>query len=104
MSRAKWMHKKRVWKTNFWGSHKLPQAHKKCAMKMKVARRIRIRKKLHVCKNVSWKESIYKICTENSCHGYQPASDQWLLIQWRYYLFSKWVNGCQGDGFSSVGT
>ena len=23
-------------KNNFWGSNKLPQAHKKCAMKMKV--------------------------------------------------------------------
>ena len=29
------MHKKRVRK-NFQGSHKLPQAHEKCAMKMKV--------------------------------------------------------------------
>ena len=27
-----------------------------------------------------------------------------LWIQWKYYLLSKWVSWCQGDGLSSVGT
>ena len=42
----KWMHKKRVLK-NFRGSNKLPQAHKKCVMKMKDTK-----KKWHTHKNV----------------------------------------------------
>ena len=50
-----------------------------------------------------WQEGVYKARTENSCHGYQTASGQRFFIHWRYYLFSKRVNRCQGDGFSSVG-
>ena len=40
---------------------------------------------------------------ERSCHGYQRASGEQFLIQRRYYLFGKQMNGCRGDGFSSVG-
>ena len=46
-------------------------------------------------------EGVYKVRAENSCHGFQTTLGQRFL---RYYLFSKRVNRCQGDGFSSVGT
>ena len=46
---------------------------------------------------------VYKACAENSCHGYQTTSGQRFFIHCRYYLFSKRVNRCQGDGFLSVG-
>ena len=33
----------------------------------------------------------------------RTGENERLLTQRRYYLFSKWVNWCQGDSFSSVG-
>ena len=82
---------------NFRGSRKLPQAHEKSVRwKWKKENDARV-------KYYWWKEGIYRVSMKNSCHGYQPASTRWLLIQWRYYLFSRQVNGCLGDGFSSVG-
>ena len=48
-------------------------------------------------------EGVYKARAEYSCHGYQTTSGHRFLIHWRYYLFSKRVNRCHGDGFSSVG-
>ena len=92
--RTKWMHKKRVWK-NISGAHVSPRKS--------VQWKWNKEKKRHACKNIIDGRRTFIIRTENSCHGYQPASDRWLLIQWRYYLFSKWVDGHQGDGFSSVG-
>ena len=49
------------------------------------------------------KEGVYKARAENLSHGYQTTSGQRFFIHWRYYLFSKRVNRCQGDGFLSVG-
>ena len=40
---------------------------------------------------------------ENPFHRYPTISGQRFFIHWRYYLFSKRVNSCQGDGFLSVG-
>ena len=45
------------------------------------------------------KEEVYKAHAENPSHGYQTTSGQQFFIHWRYYLFSKRVNRCQGDGF-----
>ena len=50
-----------------------------------------------------WKEGVYKAHVENLCNGYRTTPAQQFLIHWRYYLFSKRVNRCQGDGFLSVG-
>ena len=50
-----------------------------------------------------WKGAVYKVIAEHSCNGYQMTPVQRFLIHWRYYLFSKRLNRCQGDGFSSVG-
>ena len=44
-------------------------------------------------------KALYKAHTKNWGKPSQLASSQQSLIQRRYYLFSKWVNSCQGDGF-----
>ena len=46
---------------------------------------------------------VYIAHAKNSCHGYQMTSGQRFFIHLRYYLFSKRVNRCQGNGFLSVG-
>ena len=38
--------------------------------------------------------------TQKDRKGFEGSSDQLFR---RYYLSSKRLNGCQGDGFSSVG-
>ena len=40
---------------------------------------------------------------ESWCYGYQTTSGHRLYIHYRYYMFSKRVNRCQGDDFMSVG-
>ena len=84
---------------------KLPQAHEKvCDENERKKETNKQRKKNDGrLKYYWWQEGVYKARTENSCHGYQTASGQRFFIHWRYYLFSKRVNRCQGDGFSSVG-
>ena len=96
----KWMHKKRVWKKTFGvhASSRMPT--KKCAMKMKETNK---KKNDGHLKYFCGQEGVYNTRAESSCNGYQPTSAQRFLIHWRYYLFSKRVNRCQGDGFSSVG-
>ena len=101
----KWMHKKRVWKKTFGvhASSRMPT--KKCAMKMKETNKQRNKKRKNDgrLKYFCGQEGVYNTRAESSCNGYQPTSAQRFLIHWRYYLFSKRVNRCQGDGFSSVG-
>ena len=101
-STYKWMHKKRIWKntSGVHGSSRKPT--KKCVMKMKETNK---KKKNHRrLKYFCGQEGVYKTRAESSCNEYQTISAQRFLIHWRYYLFSKRVNGCQGDGFSSVGS
>ena len=87
------MHKKRILKntSGVHGSSRKPT--KKCAMKMKQ------RKNDGRLKYFCGQEGVYKTRAESSCNEYQTTSAQRFLIHLRYYLFSKLVNGCQGDGF-----
>ena len=50
-----------------------------------------------------WKEALYKAHIKNWGKRSKQASSQQFWTQSRYHLFSKRVNWCQGDGFSSVG-
>ena len=60
---------------NFRGSHKLPQAHEKCAMKMKESRRKKRR-----APKIFWMEGgVYKVIAEHLCNGYQTTPAQRLL-------------------------
>ena len=74
------------------------QAHEKCTMKIKESR-----KKTTTGAYIfdGRKEGVYKARTENSCHGYQVNDSSY--IEGTSYLFSKRVNRCQKDGFSSMG-
>ena len=82
---------------NFRGSRKLPHAHEKVCDENET-------KKKTTCalKCFWWKEALYKARIKNWGKQSKQASSQQFWTQWRYYLFSKQVNWCQGDGFSSV--
>ena len=100
----KWMHKKRIWKNSsevHASSRKLPQAHDK-SVRWKWNKETR-KKNDGRLKYFCGEEGVYKARAEYSCLGYQTTWSHRFLIHWRYYLFSKRVNRCHGDGFSSVG-
>ena len=94
------MHKKRVWKS-FWDSRKLSQAHEKCAMKIKQ----RNKKKQRAPKIFfdGRKEFIRCVRKTRAMDIKQLQVNDPSYIEGTTYLFSKRVNRCQGDGFSSVG-
>ena len=59
---------------------------KKCVMKMKETKKKKTTGRL---KYFRWKEEVYKVRVENSCHGYQMTLGQQFFMHRRYYLFSK---------------
>ena len=91
----KWTHKKRIWKKFFRGSRKLLQAHDK-SVRWKWNKKKKNDGRL---KYFCGQEGVYRTRVESSCNGYQTTSAQRFLIHWRYYLFSKQVNRCQGMVF-----
>ena len=71
----------------------LASPRKKCAMKMKES----IEELEKIEKVFDGREEFWCLWKDHVM-----ASGEQFLIQLRYYLFSKQVNGCQGDGFLSV--
>ena len=104
-STYKWMHKKRIWKIlpRFMGAPASPQKSVRWKWK-KQTNKQRRKKNDGRLKYFCGQEGVYKTRAESLCNEYQTISAQRFLIHWRYHLFSKRVNVCQGDGFSSVGT
>ena len=86
-------------KNNFRGSHKLPQAHEK------VCNENERRKKEQQAPKIIFdgrKEFIRRVRKTRLMDIKRLQVNDSSYI-WRYYLFSKRVNRCQGDRFLSVG-
>ena len=64
-------------KKYFRDSHELPEAHEKCAMKMKETKKEKNDGRL---KYFCGQEGVYKTRVERSCNGYQTTSAQRFLI------------------------
>ena len=81
---------------NFRGVHASSRKPmRKCVMKIKQ----RNKKKRYACKNVIDGRKPFIRHMKNWGKRSQQASSQQFLTQQRYYLFSKQVNWCHGDGF-----
>ena len=57
-----------------------------------------------MCKNVTDGRSTSCIQKAGENHLHKLQVNNSVHNKGTSYLFSKWVNWCQGDGFSSVGT
>ena len=99
----KWIHKKRVWRktSGVHASSRMPT--KKCAMKMKQRNKER-RSKRRARKNAfGGRKPFIRRTQRNWGKRSKQASSQRFWTQWRYHLFSKRVNWCQGGWFFERG-
>ena len=92
----KWMYKKRIWKI-FW-VHAIASSHKPM---IKVCDENETRKKRQAPKIFfdGRKEFIRRVWKARAMDIKRLQVKDFWYVNWRYYLFSKWVNRCQGDDF-----